>query len=68
VAVSPSAAAHINRLINARARAAGVTPAEFLADLLSGKFPALRPEEIAAIKLGRDSRARPQVKATRRRC
>ena len=51
LAVSSPAAAHINRLINSRARAAGVTPAEFLAGLLSGKFPPLKPEEIAAINL-----------------
>jgi hypothetical protein len=38
-------------MIRSRARAAGVTEREYLAGVLNGRFPHLKPADIAAARL-----------------
>jgi hypothetical protein len=49
--VSSAAARRVHRMIRSRARAAGVTEHEYLAGVLNGRFPHLKPADIAATSL-----------------
>jgi len=49
--VSSSAARRVHRMIRHRARAAGVTEREYLAGVLNGRFPHLKPADIKAARL-----------------
>ena len=51
LSVSSSSARRVHRMIRMRARAAGVTEHEYLAGVLNGRFPHLKPADIAAARL-----------------
>ena len=49
--VSSAAARCVHRMIRHRARTAGVTEREYLAGVLDGRFPHLKPADIEAASL-----------------